>query len=131
MICADTSSLVALLSGEPGRDVNLVRQALRDRLLCISPISVTELLSDPDPAPSLDELVVKVPRLEIRPGYWERAGKLRARMLRRQVRPKIADTLIAQTCLDHGVPLVTRDRDFSSFQKFAGLRVLAIGDLLH
>ena len=51
-------------------------------------------------------------------------------MLRHQVRPKVADTLIAQTCLDHGVPLVTRDWDFSSFQKFAGLRVLAIGDLL-
>jgi predicted nucleic acid-binding protein len=75
-------------------------------------------------------LVVKIPQLEIHPGYWERAGKLRARMLRRQVRAKVADTLIAQSCLDHGVPLVTRDRDFSSFQKFAGLRVLAIGDLL-
>ena len=49
MICADTSSLVALLDGELGGDVDLVRQALRDRLLCISPISVTELLSDPDP----------------------------------------------------------------------------------
>ena len=130
MICADTSSLVALLDGELGGDVDLVRQALRDRLLCISPISVTELLSDPDPIPSLEELVVKIPQLEIHPGYWERAGKLRAKMLRRQVRPKVADTLIAQSCLDHGVPLVTRDRDFSSFQKFAGLRVLTIGDLL-
>jgi predicted nucleic acid-binding protein len=51
-------------------------------------------------------------------------------MFRQQLRPKLADTLIAQSCLDHGVPLVTRDRGFSSFQKFAGLRVLAIGDLL-
>ena len=64
MICADTSSLVALLDGELGGDVDLVRQALRDRLLCISPISVTELLSDPDPIPSLEELVVKIPQLE-------------------------------------------------------------------
>ena len=130
MICADTSSLVALLAGEPGRDVDLVRQALRDRMLCISPVSVTELLSDPDPAPSLEELVTQIPQLEISPGYWERAGKLRARMCRRQVRPKVADTLIAQSCLDHAVPLVTRDRDFASFQKFVGLRVLAIADLL-
>jgi hypothetical protein len=130
MICADTGSLVALLSGGPGRDVDLVRQALRDRLLCISPISVTELLSDPDATPSLEELVTQIPQLEISPGYWERAGKLRARMVRRQVRPKVAETLVAQSCLDHGVPLVTRDRGFSSFQKFAGLRFLAIGDLL-
>jgi predicted nucleic acid-binding protein len=129
MICADTSSLVALLGGKSGRDVDLVRQALSDRLLCVSPISVTELLSDPDPAPSLEELVTQIPRLEISPGYWERAGELRAKMFRRQFRPKIADTLIAQSCLDHDVPLVTRDRDFLSFQKFAGLRVLAIGGL--
>ena len=130
MICADTSSLVALLGGEAGRDVDLVRQALSDRILCISPVSVTELLSDPDPTPSLAELVTRIPQLEITPGYWERAGKLRARMVRRQSRPKVADTLIAQSCLDHGVPLVTRDRDFASFQKLAGLLVLAIGDLL-
>jgi len=130
MICADTSSLVALLGGEAGRDVDLVRQALTDRILCVSPISVTELLSDPDSAPYLGELIVKIPRLEISPGYWERAGKLRAQMFRHQVRPKIADTLIAQSCLDHGVPLITRDRDFASFQKIAGLRVLVMGDLL-
>ena len=130
MICADTSSLVALLGGEAGRDVELVRQALTDRILCVSPISVTELLSDPNPSPSLEELVIKIPQLEITEGYWERAGKLRARMFRQQLRPKFADTLIAQSCLDHGVPLVTRDRDFASFRKFVGLRVLAIGDFV-
>jgi len=129
MICADTSSLVALLGGEQGRDVDMVRQALSDRLLCVSPVSVTELLSDSDPTPSLAELVTQIPQLEISPGFWERAGKLRARMYRHQVRPKVADALIAQSCLDHGVPLITRDRDFSSFQKFAGLRLLAIADL--
>ena len=130
MICADTSSLVALLVGEAGRDVDMVRQALSDRLLCVSPISVTELLSDPDPTPFLGELVTQIPRLEISPGYWERAGELRAQMFRLRLRPKVADTLIAQSCLDHGVPLITRDRDFVSFQKVAGLGLLAIGDLL-
>ena len=130
MICADTSSLVALLAGEAGRDVDMVRQALSDRLLCVSPVSVTELLSDPDPTPSLGELVGQIPRLEVSPGYWERAGELRAQMSRLKLRPKVAATLIAQSCLDHGVPLITRDRDFSSFQKIAGLRLLVMGDLL-
>ena len=130
MICADTSSLVALLGGEAGSDVDMVRQALSDRLLCVSPISVTELLSDPDPTPSLGELVAQIPRLEISPGYWERAGELRAQMFSFQLRPKVADTLIAQSCLDHGVPLITRDRDFASFQSIAGLRLLAMDDVL-
>jgi predicted nucleic acid-binding protein len=38
--------------------------------------------------------------------------------------------MIPQSCLDHGIPLITRDRDFSSFQKFAGLRLPVTGDLL-
>ena len=54
----------------------------------------------------------------------------RAGLFRRGYRPKIADTLIAQSCLDHRVPLITRDRDFSCFQKFAGLQLLVMGDLL-
>ena len=130
MTCADTSSVVAYIRGEQGSDVDLVDRALADCSLVLAPISVTELLSDPLLTPTLEKFILGIQQLEIKAGYWERAGKLRARMFRRQVRPKVADTLIAQSCLDHGVPLVTRDRDFSCFQKFAGLRVLAIGDLL-
>ena len=130
MICADTSSVVAYMQGEQGSDVNLVDRALADCSLVLAPITVTELLSDPLLPPALQEFILGIQQLEIKLGYWERAGKLRAKMLRRQVRARVADTLIAQSCLDHGVPLITRDRDFSSFQKFAGLRVLALGDLL-
>ncbi len=127
MICADTSSLVALLGGEGGRDVEMARQALQDRTLLIAPITIAELLSDPDLTSSFEELVLQIPQLEITSGYWERAGKLRAKLLRHHLRPKIADTLIAQSCLDHHVPLVTRDRDFLSFQRFAGLLISAFG----
>ncbi len=130
MTCADTSSLVAYIQGEQGPDVELVDRALADYSLLLAPVSVTELLSGPLVTPSLEIFILGIQRLEIKAGYWERAGKLRASLMRHGYRPKIADTLIAQICLDHGVPLVTRDRDFVSFQKFAGLRVLAIGDLL-
>jgi predicted nucleic acid-binding protein len=124
MICADTSSVVALLAGENGRDVEWVRKALVDGTLVLAPVSIAELLSDPEITPSLEGTVLDLPQLEITPGYWERAGKLRGRLVRHRFRPKLADSLIAQTCLDHDVPLITRDRDFSPFQKLAGLRLL-------
>jgi hypothetical protein len=117
------------MQGEQGADVELVDRALADCSLVLAPVSVSELLSDPLLPLSLEKFILGIQQLAIKAGYWERAGKLRAELMRRGIRPKIADTLIAQSCLDHGVPLVTRDRDFSSFQKFAGLRVLAIGDL--
>lgn len=125
MICADTSSVVALLPGDQGRDVEVVRNALADGILVLAPASVAELLSDPGITPPIEESVLDIPQLETTPGYWERAGRLRARLMRHRLRPKLADSLIAQSCLDHDVVLVTRDRDFSVFQRHAGLRLVA------
>jgi len=84
---------------------------------------VTELLSDPTLQKRVAFLIRSVPALEIRAGYWERAGKLRAKLLGRGLRARLADTLIAQSCLDHDVPLVTRDGDFRHFARHAGLRL--------
>jgi predicted nucleic acid-binding protein len=125
MICADTSSVVALLKGEQGRDVEVVRNALIDGTLVLAPASVAELLSDPGITPPIEESVLDIPQLEVTSGYWERVGRLRARLMRDRFRPKLADSLIAQSCLDHHVLLVTRDRDFSPFQKLTGLRLVA------
>jgi predicted nucleic acid-binding protein len=103
----------------------MVRDALIDGVLVLAPASVAELLSDPRIAPPIEESILDMPRLEIMPGYWERVGRLRGRLIHQRFRPKLADSLIAQSCIDHDVGLVTRDRDFSPFQKFAGLRLIA------
>jgi predicted nucleic acid-binding protein len=124
MTCADSSSFIAFIKGDRGPDVLMVAQALAGSLLVLAPVSVSELLSDPGLTPSLEQLIIGLPRLEISLGYWERAGRLRALLMRHKFRPKIADTLIAQSCLDHDVPLITRDQDFQAFRKLAGLRLL-------
>ena len=62
--------------------------------------------------------------LEISPGYWVRAGKLRTMLRKRGYGSKLVDTLIAQCCIDHDVPLLTRDRDFRPFSRFGGLALL-------
>lgn len=124
MTCVDTSSLIAFWAGEQGRDMPLVDQAFADKSLCVSPVTVSEVLSWPELPASMEEDLLAIPVLEITPGYWQRAGKLRARMLGRGYRPKMADTLIAQSCLDHRAPLITRDTDFLPFQEITGLRLL-------
>ena len=63
-------------------------------------------------------------RLEIEPGYWERAGLLRAGALKQRRNARIADALIAQSCIDQSVPLVTRDKDFRHFAGRVGLALL-------
>jgi predicted nucleic acid-binding protein len=123
VIALDTSSIIAFLSGERGSDVIAVESALRFRNGVLPPAVVTELLSDPAVGTGFAAMIRAVPRLEIFDGYWERAGELRARLLRRGLKARLADTLIAQSCLDHRVALLTRDRDFRNFATHAGLRL--------
>ena len=54
-------------------------------------------------------------------GFWARAGLLRARVSAAKHKAALGDVLIAQTCIDHGVPLLTSDRDFAAFVGIGGL----------
>jgi len=125
MIAVDTSSWIAFLSGATGAEVVLVEQALADRQVAMPPVVLTELLSDSKlPAP-VSRLIAQVPMLDVLDGYWERAGVLRAKVLRLKRRAPLADALIAQSCVDHEVALVTRDGDFRTFARVGGLRLLS------
>lgn len=124
MLCIDTSSFIAYLEGDRGEDVELVDKAFSDQVGVLSPVIVTELLSDPQLSSALRRDILDVPVLPTTDGYWERAGLLRAKIQHRGYKAKLADTLITQSCLDYNVPLVTRDRDFRIFKQVAGLRIL-------
>jgi predicted nucleic acid-binding protein len=87
-------------------------------------VVLTELLSDPKVSMSVKDLFLQLPVLEITEGYWQRAGLLRARLLARGRRARLADSLIAQSCLDHDLSLVTRDSDFRHFVRLAGIRIV-------
>ena len=124
MICVDTSSMIAYLQGLEGKDVTLIDHALLDQIAVFSPVTITELLSAPNLSSTLRETLMAIPMLPIQEGFWGRAGLLRAKILAKGFKAKLADTLIAQTCLDHHIPLVTRDQDFHIFKRFAKLQLL-------
>ena len=121
MIAADTSSMVAFLQGDPGDDVELIQSALDHQQLALPPVVLTELLSDPALPRAVRSLLTALPILAVEPGYWERAGSLRAAVIAQKKKARVADALIAQSCLDQAAPLVTRDRDVRHFANAAGL----------
>ena len=124
MIAADTSSMIAFLQGDDGDDVDLVQSALDHQQLALPPVVLTELLSDPALPRPVRSLLGGLPLLQVEPGYWERAGALRASVLKQKKKARVADSLIAQSCLDQSTPLVTRDRDFRQFAAAVGLPLL-------
>jgi len=123
VIAVDTSSFIAYLSGASGVDVEVTGIALEHRQVVLPPLVLSELLSDPQLRSEVKDLFVALPLLGLVDGYWERAGLLRARAHARRRKAALADVLIAQSCLDHDVELVTRDRDFNLLADIAGLRL--------
>ena len=123
MIAVDTSSLIGYLAGDDGGDAGIVEAALADQTAVLPPAVLAELLSAPRLAPEVAQAFSDLPTLEILDGYWHRVGSIRANVLRGGNRARLADALIAQSCIDHDMPLVTRDRDFRHFVSF-GLSVL-------
>ncbi|MBZ5643396.1 MAG: PIN domain-containing protein [Acidobacteriia bacterium] len=124
MIAADTSTWIAFLEGRPGVDTQLLDEALEARQVLMVPVVLTELLSDPRLPSSVADTLCEVPVIEIEAGHWRRAGALRAKVFAKQRKARLGDALIAQTCIDRGVPLLTRGRDFRAFADAAGSHLL-------
>lgn len=123
MIAVDSSSLIAFFNGLEGPDVEALTAALASSDVLLPPVVIAEVLSDQQIPPALVRLLRSLPILELLPGYWERAGRLRARVRSNGRRTPLADMLIAQSCLDHDVSLITRDHDFKSLSPLIELRL--------
>jgi predicted nucleic acid-binding protein len=124
MIAADTSTWIAFLEGAPGQDAQLLERALKDRQVLMIPVVLTELLSDPALCSGVAETLSEIPTIEIEPGYWQRAGALRAKLLSKRRKARLGDALIAQTCIDRGILLLTRDKNFRAFSDAVQLNLV-------
>lgn len=124
MIAVDTSAWVAYLQGDDGEDAQLLDRALEDRQVVMAPVVLTEILSDPKLPSGVADTLSQLPLMEISFGYWQRAGALRAQVPAKRRKARLGDALIAQSCIDRGIPLLTRDRDFRAFGDVEGLELV-------
>ena len=124
MIAADTSTWVAYLEGATEDDAQQLDRALEEKQAVMVPAVLTELLSDPNLPHRVAVFLVGLPLIQITPGYWQRTGSLRAKMLAQGRKARLGDALIAQCCIDEGVRLLTRDRDFRAVAAATGAEIL-------
>jgi len=123
VIAADTSSIAAYFSGGKGPDISLIDGALAQGALWLPPVVLTEALSEPLSRANLLPIIGGWRLLPILPDYWLRASETRARVIAKGLRARLPDALIAQSCIDHGVALITRHNDFRHFEKHCGLKL--------
>jgi predicted nucleic acid-binding protein len=123
MIAVDTSALSSYFKGERNRETDLIDTALGGGEVVLPPVVVTEMLSDPQAKQEMLETVAQFHLLPVLEGYWNRAGDTRRLLAQKRLKAKVADALIAQSCIDHNVLLITRDGDFRHFAKHCGLKL--------
>jgi len=123
MLAVDSSTVIAYIQDDRGADVELFDQALNTNNAVLPPVVLTEVLSDWGLSPRHREFAVALPTLPIDDGYWIRAATLRAVLLRNKLRARLANALIAQSCIDHDVALITRDGDFRHFARHCALKL--------
>ena len=122
VVAVDSSTLIAFIQGDRGADVEAFDAAL-GRNVVLPPVVLTEILSQPKLPVPHHEMLLAFPLLEILPGYWERAAAARSTVLAKKNGARLADALIAQSCIDHDVTLITRVGDFRHFAKHCGLKL--------
>ncbi len=125
MIAVDTSVIIPPLAGATYPETDRLAEWLALDQATITPVTLTELLSDPSGSAASADALTGLAVLSLREGYWERAGLHRASVRRAKRKAAMADALVAQACLDHDLPLLTRDTDSQSFAEIPGLKLAA------
>jgi len=125
MIAVDACVVISFLQGETNSAVKRVASLLNTDEVVLAPSTVAELLSDPKGGPETMALIEGLETLPLAPGYWARAGLLRASVRRVGRKAALGDALAAQACLDAQVPLLTSDADFRAFVEVSNLQLAA------
>lgn len=123
MIAADTSVLIDYFQGKQTLHTEKLDEILALHSLVLPPVVLVEILSDSHLPKKFIEKINELPILDLTDHFWQAAGMIRAKLLAHKLKARLADTLIAQSCIDHKVPLITSDGDFRHFAKYCGLKL--------
>ena len=123
MIAVDTNVLHDYFADQTGPKFHMVEEAFEQNTLILPPAVLTEALSDPALPATKAARIRAIPLIDVTDGFWDRAGILRAFLLSLRYSGRLGDVLIAQSCIDQEIPLITYDRDFRRFER-VGLKLL-------
>src|SRR5437899_1388281 len=109
MIAADTSVLIDYFQGKKTIQTEKLDELLSYHSLILPSVVLVEILSDSLLPKKFIEKMLELPILEPTENFWQRAGINRSKLISKKLKARLADTLIAQSCIDYQTPLITSD----------------------
>ena len=123
MIVADTNVWIGFFNQTLAQNTLLFREAIQNQAVAMPTPILHELLCFPE-LNDLDRIYFsRFQTFNPSEQTWLRAGEMRRKILHKKLKCRAIDALIAQTCIENGLPLLTLDNDFKKFSNF-GLKLL-------
>lgn len=122
-VVVDTSVWIDFFAGKASA---ALESALQDGVVVLPPIVIAELLSGVHKPRQVQKLEAFLSELPVHPTpreHWNAVGRMRRLLQQRGVSMSTPDAHVAQSALDLGALLLTRDRVFSTVQRMIGLRL--------
>jgi len=123
-VIADTSVWIDYFLGKQGDDLERFRLALSDGRVVMAPAVLAELLSSTHMIPEAEKALLEIPFASPGSDFWGDTGKLRRRLAKQGMNATLADCLVVQSCLEHDLPLLTRDQGIKKFGPKVGLMLI-------
>jgi predicted nucleic acid-binding protein len=125
-LIADSSIWIDFFRGEKGDDIDFFELSLQEGRILMAPVVLSELLSSHRISEETEKFLLDLEFTEPKPGFWQKAGKLRRDLAKTGFHASLPDCLITQTCLEYRLPLLTRDQGIKKFGPKLGLTVLSL-----
>ena len=120
----DTSVWIDYFLGKTGEDMDLFRLSLNEGRVVMAPVVLAELLSSTEMKESVEKALSEMELAELGPDFWVESGRLRRRLAKAGYNASLADCLVVQTCLEQGLPLLTRDQGIKKFAPKVALKLI-------
>ena len=120
----DTSVWIDYFLGKSGEDLDIFRNALNEGRVVMAPAVLSELLSSTKMTGEAEKALTEMPVAIPTSGFWREAGRLRRNLAQKGTSATLADCLVVQSCLEHELPLLTRDKGIKKFAAKVGLTLV-------
>ena len=127
VVSADTSILSDYFEGKDSIAIAFLEQKITNRQFVLIWPTIMELFSNPAPLKdAIKDFITSLPCIDFDEETWMRAAKNRAFLRAKKLKAHFAYALIAQSCIDAGIPLLTRDADVKHFEVHCGLKLVQV-----
>jgi predicted nucleic acid-binding protein len=124
LVAADSSALIEFFQGRKTKDAKLVEKAIKEGVLALPWIVLSEMLMIENLSLEIKEALSKLTILQPSCNYSKNLAKVRLKMQASKFNANLTQCLVATSCLESNIALISVNRNYLGFAKLLKLKLL-------